>query len=135
MFALLFATNAPDPRWHYIDGTDRMAMYVEAGTITIEGDTRSVLTLSAYAQPRANGAYNIAVTMGFHCTKKLFRTIEFAALDAEGNILVSEPSPTPEYRVPGEGSYNDQVMRFVCFGEGGTRVDNPLKDAEWRFWD
>lgn len=132
--ALVLAFPA-GPDWFYLDGTDRMVMYVEAGSIVAEGDSRTVLTLSAYAQPRANGAYNIVVTMGFDCRKRLFRTLDFGALDRDGKLLVSEPSPNTDYRVPGEGSYNEMVMNFACFRTGGTRVADPLADAEWRLWD
>lgn len=62
------------------------------------------------------------------------RTIHFAALDKDGKVLITEASPTPEYRVPDEGSFNDRAIRFVCFRQGGTRIDNPLADAEWRLW-
>lgn len=135
-FAALMLAPAPaSPDWFYLDGTDSVAMYIEASSIVVQGDSRTALTLSAYAHARANGAYNIAVTMGFDCGKRLFRTLDFAALDRNGKMLVTEPSPNRAYRVPGEGSYNDQALRFVCFREGGERVEDPLADAEWRLWD
>ena len=135
VLALIAGTAPANPSWFYISGNDGVARYVETSGIVSEGDSRTVLTLSAYAQPRPNGAYNIAVTMGFDCRKRLFRTLDYAALDQKGKVMLTEPSQDSSYRVPGEGSFNELAMNFVCFREGGTQVADPLEDAEWRLWD
>jgi len=135
VLALSAAAAPANPSWFYISGSDGVARYVETSGIVSEGDSRTVLTLSVYAQPRPNGAYNIAVTMGFDCGKRLFRTLDYAALDQKGKVMLTEPSQDSSYRVPGEGSFNELAMKFVCFREGGTQVADPLEDAEWRLWD
>ena len=135
-FAALISAAAPaNPSWFYISGNDSVARYVETSGMVVEGDSRTVLTLSAHAQPQVHGAYNLAMTMAFDCRKRLFRTLDYATLDEKGKVLTTEPSESTAYRVPGEGSFNELVMKFVCFGEGGTQVADPLADAEWRLWD
>jgi len=132
--ALLSPLSSRDPNWYRIAGDDDLILYVEASSIVTEGDSKTALTLSAYAQPNSSGAYFTAVTVGYDCAGGRYRNLDFAYLDANGKVIRTEESQAgPQYRTPQAGSYNDQLMRFVCYRTGGSRIDNPLEDAEGYF--
>lgn len=132
--ALLSPPLPRDPAWYRVAGDDDLIMYVEASSIVTEGDSKTALTLSAYAQPTASGAYFVAVTVGYDCSGGRYRDLDFAFLDANGKVIRTEEARSGlEYRSPKPGSYNDQLIRFVCYGTGGTRISNPLEDAEGYF--
>ncbi|RYE01666.1 MAG: hypothetical protein EOP61_10570 [Sphingomonadales bacterium] len=129
--ALISAPIAADPRWHRIAGDEYSVFYVEASTIRNEGGIRTAMTLTANAQPSDSGAYNIIVAVEYNCAAGSYRDMLFNYLDNDGNVLRKEEAQSgPAFRTPKPGSFNDLMMRFVCSGEGGTRVDEPLGDAD-----
>ena len=129
--ALLAAPLPGDPAWHRIAGDEWSVYYVEASTIRTEGDIKTAMTMSANSEPSDSGAYNIIVAVEYDCAAGTFRDVLYNYLDNAGNILKKEePRFGPEFRTPRAGGYNDLMMRFVCHGVGGTRVDEPLGDAD-----
>ncbi|RYY25669.1 MAG: hypothetical protein EOP62_12465 [Sphingomonadales bacterium] len=132
--ALLTAQFAPDPAWHRIAGDEYAVYYVEASTIRNEGGIRTAMTLTANSEPSDSGAYNVIVAVEYNCAAGSYRDMLFNYLDNDGKVLRKEAAQSgPEFRTPRAGSFNEMMLRFVCTGNGGTRVDEPLGDADTWF--
>lgn len=129
--ALFTAPLPADPRWYRIAGDEYGVYYVEASTIREESGIKTAVTMSANSEPNSSGAYNVIVVVEYKCAAGSYRDMLFNFLDRDGNVLRKEEAQSgPEFRTPKSGSFNDLMLRFVCTGEGGTPVSEPLGDSE-----
>ena len=117
MVALLLAaqgTQPPESQWVEIARDDRTTDYIDARTIQVMGDRRTVWHRRVYAQPIENGAVVRLYNVEMDCRLRTQALLAGRDSDASGRLVESHDYPAPN-RIPVRpGSLGELVFNAVC---------------------
>lgn len=136
LFAAILVALAPPAaplEWYRIASSKHAIVYV-ARLSTLVSDSRTASVATFHAKPTAGNAAITVVSHSFRCSKHDVSDMLVSHIDSAGAMIDTKELPLTEpYRPIAAKSDLDAAIRFVCEGQGGTRVEDPRADARTLF--
>lgn len=117
--------------WHRVGGNESSVTYVDASSITRGSPERQAWAMSHFAKPIDGRVWAARIQYAFDCGAGVYRSLAYVHLGANGEELSNHQSTTSDVRrTPDPGSISENMVKFVCTGQGGTAVADPKVDSE-----
>ncbi|RYG86972.1 MAG: hypothetical protein EON59_08680 [Alphaproteobacteria bacterium] len=115
--------------WYRVASGKQAIVYV-ARLSTLVSDYRTASVATFHIKPTAANASVTLMNQSFRCSKRDVSDMRVTYIDSAGAIIETKDLPLTEpYRPIAAKSDLDAAIRFVCEGQGGTRVDDVKADA------
>ncbi|RYE01667.1 MAG: hypothetical protein EOP61_10575 [Sphingomonadales bacterium] len=132
--AFLVAPPFAEPQWYRVNSGKQTIAYVEGLGIAKDGDLRTTSMATIRSAASMDGSLMFVTKLTFNCATGEVSEHKVTYLDEQGNVLRSgDPIAGTAFHSIFEGTNIDFARRFVCAGEGGTRVDDPVADSRIAF--
>ncbi len=99
--------------YYLINGTKTVVVFVDVGSIKVEGNIRNYWLVSNWSKPTENGFSHSRVFYSADCFNEMNTALYGVFYDKLGNVVSSETTNKPRERVIPE-TLGDNIFQFVC---------------------